>query len=434
MTPKVITTHYKPHDPRLLGNGLSPELERAAQEAPDLPFDFTAWRVDKAFAGDPPPLEWLVEHVVPARGVGMLAAQGETGKTYLLQDLAVKVAAGPDGACWLGHRVARRGAAVVLGAEDGRGTVHRRLAALIPAGAVADVPLYIVPLPDAGGHGWSLVTGAPGRFDAAGADALLARLKQIPNLALVVLDPLQALVQVDINAAPEAAQFVCTTLARISSECSCAVIVAHHNRKGSSAPETVAEAREAIRGTSALVDGVRFAIALWNADPRTTRAAAKRLGLSDPTGAIVRAAVVKSNEPADRSVRTLVRSPIGLLEDRTAELAPVTAEEIDGAALERLVDAIAAAAADGRPFCKRSPSAGVHARREELPEPFKHLGRNRLEAVVQRLLEEGRVVGCTAKGSRLTRWLDVPDGPFARGVGEFRTGAAPSNLEPDLEP
>lgn len=74
------------------------------------------------------------------------------------------------------------------------------------------------------------------------------------GLILVVLDPLQPLCALDLNV-PENAQFVCSRLAALAASTGASVIVSHHfAKREASTPE---QAREAIRGTGGLVDGVR---------------------------------------------------------------------------------------------------------------------------------------------------------------------------------
>jgi hypothetical protein len=65
----------------------------------------------------------------------------------------------------------------------------------------------------------------------------------------------------------------------------------------------------------------------------------------------------------------------------------------------------------------------VYDRRDELHRDFLKIGRNRLQDMAQALLDTGRVQQCAAKGSRVVQWLDLPDGPFALGKGEFAAGA-----------
>ncbi len=45
------------------------------------------------------------------------------------------------------------------------------------------------------------------------------------------------------------------------------------------------------------------------------------------------------------------------------------------------------------------------------------ISRHQLEEAAQRLLDDKRLVLCISKGSTSKKWLDVPDGDFALGVG-----------------
>ncbi len=53
------------------------------------------------------------------------------------------------------------------------------------------------------------------------------------------------------------------------------------------------------------------------------------------------------------------------------------------------------------------------------------MGRKRLQDMTQELLNARPpvLVKGMASGSKEDKWLDVPAGPFARGVGEFVHGA-----------
>ena len=63
-------------------------------------------------------------------------------------------------------------------------------------------------------------------------------------------------------------------------------------------------------------------------------------------------------------------------------------------------------------------------RRHELPAELRGIGRNKLETFAQQLLDRGNLVLCMAKGGTTKKWMDVPGGNFALGLGEFAMGAA----------
>ena len=123
---------------------------------------------------------------------------------------------------------------------------------------------------------------------------------------------------------------------------------------------------------------------------------------------------------AELTIRTFLRNEVGLLCDVTEKLkhGSVDLEEL----LPLLEAAITNAAKQGKPYTK-SGKNGVYERREELPERLRKVGRNRLQDMVQALLDNGRVTKSSTGKSGMVKWLDVPGGPFDRGDGQFEPGA-----------
>lgn len=324
-------------------------------EPPPLSFDLLQWDARTTFTGEAPPQRWLVAHSIPRAVAGIIASAGDLGKSYLCLELCLRVTRGPLGgtsieAPLLGGSIASYGAAVFLTSEDGRGSVHRRLRALDPDGqrqAKREHPLFVVPLPDVGGP-FPIVTEDRGRAVLTPQfDALRAQLRAIPELALVVLDPLQCFVHADVNADPQAAALTMAALNMVATETGATVLTCHHVRKEREAPRNAQEARSLIRGSSALVDQSRVAIVLWPPDEPDARKACRLLGADYLPNAIVYGAVVKSNDGADRSTWTLLRGPTGMLRDVTHALKARGGSRDEHMAA--LVGAITAAAEDGRP-------------------------------------------------------------------------------------
>ena len=236
------------------------------------------------------------------------------------------------------------------------------------------------------------------------------------GLILVVLDPLQPLCALDLNV-PENAQFVCSRLAALAASTGASVIVSHHfAKREASTPE---QAREAIRGTGGLVDGVRSVYALWNPKEMDAKTICRTLGESFERGRVVMGGVVKANGRANLKVATFLRGTRGLLVDRSREL--VRASQPDADVHPALKIAIARAAAEERPYTKTGGN-GVYERRHELPEAFHTIGKHRLAEWVGALLDREERVMAMAEGSKRVKWLDVPDGPVARGEAVFITG------------
>ncbi len=133
-------------------------------------------------------------------------------------------------------------------------------------------------------------------------------------------------------------------------------------------------------------------------------------------------AVVKSNGPADCTLRTYKRNSVGLLEDLTRRLKGGTPSNYD--MLVQLSEALRTAAERGHPMTHTGVN-GVFKQRNRLPDIFHPMPRHRLENLVQELLNEKppRIVKGTLKDSKELKWLDSPWGDFANGKGVIVPGA-----------
>lgn len=392
--------------------------DRPSERKKSKGFDLTQWRAAERFTGEPQARRWLVEGVFPLAQASLIAAGGGVGKSFLLLALA-RAVADFDGTLLnspmaFGSLLSGQGVAIYVTAEDDAIEVHSRLNALGP------IPerLYVLPLPDAGG---AVALFAPdpstrGPAVTAAWNELERQLKAMVGLGVVVLDPLQPLCALDLNV-PENAQFVCSRLAALAASTGASVIVSHHfAKREASTPE---QAREAIRGTGGLVDGVRAVYALWNPKEEEAKSICKKLGQPYIRGGVVMGGVVKANGRANLRVTTYLRDSRGLLVDRTREIIDVRQTEVD--ILPAIKEAIAYAAATGRPYTK-SGGNGIYDRRFELPETMHGLGKHKLTEAVNTLLANGELVGAMAEGSRLVKWLDVPEGRVATGNAVFAVG------------
>lgn len=393
------------------------------------------WFSGEAYLGEAPEQQWLVDGVLPLGAPCLLVASGGTGKGMLALDLGLRVAGAPQGIdlnpdrvdTWLGGEVTEHGSVVILSSEDTQDDIHRRLQSMDEDGsrrAAARGRLAIVPLPNTGGP----VTLIRSRGFAQGYettpeyDDLVRQLCRIPDLKLINIDPLAAFVACDINADPQAGAFTQGVLAQLAERTGATVLVAHHMAKAlatmkDASPEN---ARLAIRGTTALVDGVRLAIAIWPADAQTRKDVEQKIGRPCKPDEAFCGAVVKANCQADRRVRPLLRGENGVLQAVMLQDEVILPREDQ---LSMLADCVAAKAVAGSPFTSSiRSSGGVIGRRDELPAPLSSFGRRRLKGLLEEALERGFVVRCTYKKS-VGRYLDVPTGPFATGSGEVEEGA-----------
>jgi len=289
-----------------------------------LGFSIVDWSANR-FYGDAPKIKWLCENTIPQGVPALFAALGGIGKSFIALDLAFEIAAtiaSGKPRRILGGEVSARGRVVVLSAEDNRDSIHRRIER-IDTGTrreAANGNVFVVPLPEVGGP-MPLISGDRGEFRRTEKfQALLEQLRAIEDLKLIIIDPLQAFVTADITKDPAAGQFMWSSFAQICAETGATVIACHHMRKeGMSRIDSADSAREAIRGSTALIDGARATYALWSAGDDQARRVCSELNIDFQPKRVINGAVVKSNDEHDWDVHTYVRANTGLLEDRTEE-------------------------------------------------------------------------------------------------------------------
>ncbi len=383
------------------------------------------WSVER-FIGPVPEQKFLVEGLFPLGVTSILAAMGDTGKGMLLLDLALKVASRKDQPCGFGPLVTEHGSVVIFSAEDDMSEIHRRLERLDSQCERLKYKdrLFIVPLPNVSGS-LTIIKSVSGKVIETSPEfeLITKQLNKIKNLKLIVFDPLASFVHADLNTAPAVGDYLISLLSDLAGSTGASIITAHHMRKPKSEKpiSTVEQARDAIRGTSALVNGVRCSYAFWSVEDAAKPTIFKSIGESVRQNALFYGAIVKANGLADRTLRTYLRNEeTGLLEDITERLRIKNMNEKDSK--QHLITAITRAAISGHPFT-HTGSTGVYKQRHRLPEEFHSIGRDRMERIVQELLQTRKLVKGMATGSKEDKWLDIPSGPFARGVGKFSCGA-----------
>jgi RecA-family ATPase len=249
-----------------------------------------------SFTEQPPPLDYVLPNMV-AGTVGALVSPGGAGKSMLALQLAAQIAGGPD---LLDVGELPTGPVVYLPAEDPPTAIHHRLHALgahlsaEERQAVAD-GLLIQPLI---GHGPNLM--APDWFDGLKRAAEGRR--------LMVLDTLRRFHIEEENASGPMAQVI-SRMEAIAADTGCSIVFLHHASKGA-AMMGAGDQQQASRGSSVLVDNIRWQSYLSGMTPDE----AQQWGVDDSQrGYFVRYGVSKANYGAPFKDRWFRRCDGGVL-------------------------------------------------------------------------------------------------------------------------
>lgn len=264
----------------MLGPEASKEFMRltGAKPPPDpLPIQFNPLPVDWITVA-PPQMTYCVEPLLPTGTVGLLVAEGGTGKTTFALRLAMSVATGRP---FFGLKV-RQGRVVYLAAEEHEDTLRRRIhwifcnerTRMKESGAPLEALdtfqsdlLNNLVLQSAVGYELHLVTNSFGHIAQSGI--VQAMIERLPRpLELLIMDPLSRL-----NGAEENSNGAGTALInaaeRITRECGCTTLLAHHTGKISAKDRDTS--LYAARGASGLVDAARTSLRLLQANEEDVR-------------------------------------------------------------------------------------------------------------------------------------------------------------------
>lgn len=325
--------------------------------APAAPLDLESNKAKHLLAVAPTLQRFVVEGLLPEPVTAAIVAPGSTGKSFFLLQLAASVA---TGAPFFGHAIGTPGGVLMLGAEDDRDEIARRLHAIADANGWLE---WREERDLLGEHFYPIArVGEDNRITVrAGTDIvrnlqwigeIIGAANAIPNLRLIILDPVSRFRSGDENSNEDATKFV-EALELIRRETGVTVLCAHHSRKGSDGSDA-----DSIRGASAFVDALRFAATL--AVPKEEDA--KRMGLTDEERRkLVRFNVVKSNYRTDTDTFWMRRGPGGALEymepPQRPERVGATAqkgEERYTAVLPKLKEIIRKRDEEGQPLTRRA--------------------------------------------------------------------------------
>ncbi|WP_449428317.1 AAA family ATPase [Rhodanobacter umsongensis] len=191
------------------------------------------------------PVQWAVRGILP-EGVSILSGDPKIGKSWLLYQACIAVAAGR--ALWAGREPEIQGDTLMLALEDNDRRLQRRLATLLPFFATMKSRQFIYP-PVERLH---LATEWPRAED--GVSFLQRWLREHPGCRLVVIDTVSAFRKKDIarNKGAYAADYEVGEMFKpLAREFSCAIVLVMHNRKQQSD-----DVLQMVSGTQGMTGGV----------------------------------------------------------------------------------------------------------------------------------------------------------------------------------
>ena len=376
------------------------------------------WAAHRWITDPVPEHDVLVEGLVLKGEPHLFVGEGGSGKTFLLADLALKVAAMGVGDKfeWLGQKIKTGGTAVLILCEDSKVEMHRRIKQLDKGGLIraAGDRLIVLPMTVLGGafplSERDFKTGAA--VTSARWRQMLDMMKALPEPpALVAIDTLNSVSHGDENSNIIISEMM-REAHRVCGEMGAALVINHHIRKSNEPLRSLADLRNAIRGASAIPSYFRINFGMFSASDYERRMRA--MGLTPKRGALWKFGVVKANiHGLLESERTLLRDGIGLLQDVT-DKDPYAIVNISER-LAWLVYAIRAAASALHPYGLGGKNAanGLYKRRTELPPILRGVGWKEFANLIEEALQRGHIVPCAVRGSKSKTYLDIEGGELA---------------------
>ncbi len=376
-----------------------------------------AWAAHRWVVEPRPQHTFIVDRLIIKGEPHLFVAEGGAGKTFLMGDLAMKVASFQDGdeMEWCGQKITAGGSVVLILCEDSKTEMHIRLLELDAGrGLISKAGDKLIPLPMSAVGGAFPLSERDQKTGSATTSQrwseMISLLRDLPDLALVVIDTLNSVTHGDENSAVVISEMM-REAQRVCGDLGAALVINHHMRKSNEPVGSLEALRDSIRGSTAIPSYFRINFGMFRAVDWERRC--KALGIKPHRDAIWRFGIAKANIMGlIDGEKTLVRQDGGMV-DRT-EQDPFSQSDMS----ERvawLVLAAQKAAADGHPFSHGGKNAihGFYARRTQLPECLHQLGYKELGRAVDAALSGKMLVQCAAKGEKGGKWLDVPEGPLA---------------------
>ena len=202
----------------------------------------------EAFDNEPPALDFVLPGLL-AGTVGALVSPGGTGKSMLAIELAILVASCLDISGFAGNQKFARGDVVYLAAEDPAIAIQHRLHAIGKHIKDDDVRMHL--------HEGLIIEPLIGTQPDIFNDDWFNFIKSVATgKRLLILDTLRRFHSLDENDSGAMAQML-SKLEAISTATGCAIIFLHHASKAA-ALNGQGDMQQASRGSSVLVDNVRW--------------------------------------------------------------------------------------------------------------------------------------------------------------------------------
>ncbi|MFZ4541155.1 MAG: AAA family ATPase, partial [Rickettsiales bacterium] len=204
--------------------------------------------------------EFLVHGLIPRGAIVLLAGTGGTGKSSLAHKLCTLVATDwneDEQPLWIGQKVNKslsKGVCIYFAGEDGPAIINARNEIFDPQKRAQRLMFQSTNFTDTKG----------GKVSFA---EFLGRLKQMPEVPLLVIDPARKYLTGDEDDAAVVSEFF-EAIEKFAHERNTSVIVVHHLSKGAK-PKSARDVLDELRGSQVFIDRPRVVIGMFREGPKT---------------------------------------------------------------------------------------------------------------------------------------------------------------------
>ena len=347
------------------------------------------------FKGETPARRDVIQGRLPRGKVVLLAGAGDVGKSFLLLQAFEAINGGAANEAFGGRRVTSLPLpCICIMAEDDFASVDLRLKSIRSQSSLSPVTHgAIITAPNVGYMG---LVKKDYQGEVQPTDVLEWLENQIKGLiaefvelGFVAIDTFSSLIPVEANRADEV-QAALSLLTSIAARYDVCIIVTHHLRKDSDIGNSPEALRAAIRGSTAIVDGVRAAYVMHKYKPEEAQRIRNELSI-DHDGEVVGLTLVKNNLGLRRDTVTFLRMPDGRLEDVSNLLGPLLSPE------DALWQVVREANEAGRKLNKTGNDGLYSSRSPTWPGGLGSMPKGKIENLANLLIEQKRLEN-TSKG------------------------------------